>query len=71
VSQHLKPVQAEIGKAARFVCQFDGAQPINVTWFKDGVPISSSFGLQVKSGICLETKAYLLIVYNYLNIKLN
>uniref|UniRef100_A0A914WB98 Ig-like domain-containing protein n=1 Tax=Plectus sambesii TaxID=2011161 RepID=A0A914WB98_9BILA len=49
ISQQLKPVQAEIGKPARFQCAFDGARPLTVTWLKDGQPISSNFEFQVKT----------------------
>ncbi|KAK6058392.1 hypothetical protein COOONC_04040 [Cooperia oncophora] len=47
VSQQLKPIQGEPGKAAKFYVAFDGALPIKVTWFKDGKEIKSSFRNQI------------------------
>ncbi|RCN50588.1 immunoglobulin I-set domain protein [Ancylostoma caninum] len=47
VSQQLKPIQGEPGKAAKFTVLFDGAAPIKVTWFKDGKEIKSSFRNQI------------------------
>ncbi|PIO69613.1 immunoglobulin I-set domain protein, partial [Teladorsagia circumcincta] len=47
VSQQLKPIQGEPGKAAKFFVAFDGALPIKVTWFKDGKEIKSSFRNQI------------------------
>ncbi|KHJ84420.1 immunoglobulin I-set domain protein, partial [Oesophagostomum dentatum] len=47
VSQQLKPIQGEPGKAAKFIVNFDGAAPIKVTWFKDGKEIKSTFRNQI------------------------
>ncbi|ETN87097.1 hypothetical protein NECAME_01255 [Necator americanus] len=47
VSQQLKPIQGEPGKAAKFIVNYDGAAPIKVTWFKDGKEIKSNFRNQI------------------------
>ena len=39
----LKPLQGEIGRAAKFVCGFSGDQPITVKWFHNGKEIKSAF----------------------------
>ncbi|GMR57574.1 hypothetical protein PMAYCL1PPCAC_27769, partial [Pristionchus mayeri] len=49
VSQQLKPVQAEIGKPARFFVAFEGALPIKVTWFRDGKELKPTFETQIKT----------------------
>ena len=70
VSQQLKPVQSEIGRASRFVCSFDGAQPMKVTWFRDGVEIKPSFGFQVTDFLLsalLKTLCKILYFSSWLN----
>ncbi|KAK5971106.1 hypothetical protein GCK32_009033 [Trichostrongylus colubriformis] len=47
VSQQLKPMQGELGKALKFFVAFDGALPIKVTWLRDGKEIKSSFRNQI------------------------
>ncbi|VDL71694.1 unnamed protein product [Nippostrongylus brasiliensis] len=47
VSEQLKPIQGEPGKAAKFFVAFDGALPIKVTWFKNGKEIKSNFRNQI------------------------
>uniref|UniRef100_A0A915LE66 Ig-like domain-containing protein n=1 Tax=Romanomermis culicivorax TaxID=13658 RepID=A0A915LE66_ROMCU len=42
-TKQLAPIKTEVGKPARFVVEFSGDQPIQVTWAKDGRPIASSF----------------------------
>uniref|UniRef100_F1KPJ7 Titin n=1 Tax=Ascaris suum TaxID=6253 RepID=F1KPJ7_ASCSU len=49
VTQQLKPVQAEVGRNARFFCSFDGAHPMTVTWFRDGKEIKPSFEFQINT----------------------
>jgi titin len=39
----LKPLQGEIGRAAKFVCGFSGDQPITVKWFHNGKELRSAF----------------------------
>ncbi|PAV62890.1 hypothetical protein WR25_23783 isoform D [Diploscapter pachys] len=43
LSQQLQPIQAELGKPAKFTIAFSGAAPIKVTWFKDGKELKSTF----------------------------
>ncbi|KJH46029.1 immunoglobulin I-set domain protein [Dictyocaulus viviparus] len=47
VSEQLKPIQGQLGKSAKFYVSFDGAQPIKVTWFRDGNEIKSNFRNQI------------------------
>uniref|UniRef100_A0A8R1DHT8 Ig-like domain-containing protein n=1 Tax=Caenorhabditis japonica TaxID=281687 RepID=A0A8R1DHT8_CAEJA len=49
ISQQLKPLQGELGKAAKFTIEFAGAAPIKVTWLKDGKEIKSTFRSQIKT----------------------
>ncbi|UMM33610.1 hypothetical protein L5515_007025 [Caenorhabditis briggsae] len=49
ISQQLKPLQGELGKAAKFVIEFAGAAPVKVTWLKDGKEIKSTFRSQINT----------------------
>lgn len=47
ISQQLKPVQAEIGRQAKFNVLFSGDEPIKVDWFRNDKEIKPSFEFQV------------------------
>ncbi|VDN06754.1 unnamed protein product [Thelazia callipaeda] len=47
ISQHLKPLQVEIGRRAQFSVLFSGDEPITVQWFLNGKEIKPSFEFQI------------------------
>uniref|UniRef100_A0A7E4ZS77 Immunoglobulin I-set domain protein n=1 Tax=Panagrellus redivivus TaxID=6233 RepID=A0A7E4ZS77_PANRE len=45
----LKPIQGELGRAAKFSVAFAGDQPINVKWFHNGKELRSAFDTLIRT----------------------
>ncbi|CAD5224123.1 unnamed protein product [Bursaphelenchus okinawaensis] len=49
IQNQLQPVQAELGRSARFAVNFSGDAPVTVKWYLNGKELRSAFDTQIKT----------------------